>query len=59
MGLARKLIGNRPECLIPPESRLEKDQPQYKKPVKGKIIHKVLNLLPINQRTSVMEKAGI
>jgi len=36
MGLARKLIGSRPECLVPAESRGEKDYQHYKKQGRGK-----------------------
>ncbi|MEW6990943.1 YgiQ family radical SAM protein [Colwelliaceae bacterium 6441] len=36
MGLARKLIGSKPECLVPHESRGEKEQQHYKKNGKGK-----------------------
>ena len=36
MGLARKLIGSKPECLVPHETRGEKEQQHYKKNGKGK-----------------------
>ncbi|WP_448549264.1 YgiQ family radical SAM protein [Thalassotalea fusca] len=36
MGLARKLIGSRPECLVPAETRSEKDYQHYKKQGRGK-----------------------
>ncbi|MDG1752814.1 MAG: YgiQ family radical SAM protein, partial [Thalassotalea sp.] len=36
MGLARKLIGSRPDCLVPHETRGEKEQQHYKKNGKGK-----------------------
>ncbi|MFT5756274.1 MAG: putative radical SAM protein YgiQ [Alteromonadaceae bacterium] len=36
MGLARKLIGSKPECLVPHETRSEKEQQHYKKDGKGK-----------------------
>ena len=36
MGLARKLIGSRPDCLVPHETRGEKEKQHYKKNGKGK-----------------------
>lgn len=36
MGLARKLIGNKPGCLVPPEGRQEGNYQHYKKSGKGK-----------------------
>lgn len=36
MGLAQKLIGSKPGCLVPHESRAEKNQQHYKKNGKGK-----------------------
>ena len=36
MGLARKLIGSKPGCLVPHETRGEKDQQHHKKNGKGK-----------------------
>ncbi|WP_353518775.1 YgiQ family radical SAM protein [Thalassotalea sp. SU-HH00458] len=36
MGLARKLIGSKPGCLVPHETRGEKEQLHYKKNGKGK-----------------------
>ena len=36
MGLARKLIGSRPDCLVPHETRGEKEKLHYKKNGKGK-----------------------
>ncbi|MCO4797799.1 MAG: YgiQ family radical SAM protein [Colwelliaceae bacterium] len=36
MGLARKLIGSKPECLVPHETRNEKEQQHYKNNGKGK-----------------------
>ena len=36
MGLARKLIGSKPECLVPNETRGELNQQHYKKNGKGK-----------------------
>jgi len=36
MGLARKLIGSRPECLVPAETRNEQNHQHYKKGGKGK-----------------------
>jgi uncharacterized radical SAM protein YgiQ len=36
MGLARKLIGSKPGCLVPHETRGEKEQQHYKKNGKGK-----------------------
>jgi len=36
MGLARKLIGTKPGCLVPHETRGEKEQSHYKNKGKGK-----------------------
>jgi uncharacterized radical SAM protein YgiQ len=36
MGLAKKLIGNKPSCLVPEETRGESEQRHYKKNGKGK-----------------------
>ncbi|WP_440874223.1 YgiQ family radical SAM protein [Thalassotalea sp. PLHSN55] len=36
MGLARKLIGNGPQCLVPPETRGEQNKQHYKHNGKGK-----------------------
>lgn len=36
MGLARKLIGTKPGCLVPPESKREQEYQHYKKSGKGK-----------------------
>ncbi|WP_448564678.1 YgiQ family radical SAM protein [Thalassotalea ganghwensis] len=36
MGLARKLIGTKPGCLVPPESKAELNYQHYKKKGKGK-----------------------
>jgi uncharacterized radical SAM protein YgiQ len=58
MGLARKLIGSKPDCLVPHETRGEKEQQHYKKNGKGKNNSSGNKTSPGQKRSSSTNKYG-